>query len=257
MTENSSAGDAIYGRHAVLEALLSGEEVLEVRVSESAKPEGTLRDILNAARRANAPIKWVPPSALDRDLAASGARGRHQGVYARLSAYRYRDLAEIVAASMLAKKDLFCLAVDAVQDIHNLGSLLRTAEAVGVHGVVLSDREAAGVTPAVRNASAGAVAHLKVARMDLARALQELASRQVRLVGLDADGEASVYEADLSGPLCLVVGGEARGLRAPVSRRLDTTVRLPMHGKVASLNAAVAGSIVLYEALRQRSPSPG
>jgi len=255
VTASLSGGEAIYGRHAVLEALLSGEEVLEVRVAESAKPEGTLRDILNAARRAQVAVKFVPPATLDRELAASGARGRHQGVSARISAYRYRDLAEIVAASMLDGTDLFCLAIDAVQDIHNLGSLLRTAEAVGVHGVVISDREAAAVTPAVRNASAGAVAHLRVARMDLARAIQELTGRRVRVVGLAADGEASVFEADLSGPICLVVGGEASGLRAPVARRLDTTVRLPMLGKVASLNAAVAGSIVLYEALRQRAPS--
>jgi 23S rRNA (guanosine2251-2'-O)-methyltransferase len=117
---------------------------------------------------------------------------------------------------------------------------------------MLSEKGAAAVTPAVRNASAGAVAHLRVARVDLVKALESLDGRGVRLVALDAEGETSVFDTDLTGPLCVVVGGESQGVRQPIARRCHTTVRLPMLGKVASLNAAVAGSIVLYEALRQR-----
>jgi 23S rRNA (guanosine2251-2'-O)-methyltransferase len=177
---------------------------------------------------------------------------RHQGVVAYLGGYRYRDLAEILARAIRLGEPPFVLVLDALQDVHNLGALLRSAEAAAVHGVVLSDRHGAGVTAAVRKASSGAVAHLAVARIDLSVALDDLRAHGVRLVGLTADGDPTYDQADLSGPLALVVGGEERGLSPAVSRRCHVLVRLPMHGRVASLNAGVAGSIALYEALRQR-----
>jgi 23S rRNA (guanosine2251-2'-O)-methyltransferase len=144
------------------------------------------------------------------------------------------------------------VALDEVQDVHNLGNLLRSAEAAGAHGALLPEQRSAGVTSAVRKASAGAVAWLPVARVDLPATLDELRRRGLAVIGLDQAAGTSHVEADLTGGLVLVVGGEARGISKAVARRCDALVALPMRGHVASLNAAVAGSVVLYEVRRQR-----
>jgi 23S rRNA (guanosine2251-2'-O)-methyltransferase len=243
--------DVIYGRHPVLEALEAGESLSRVLVAEGALPQGTLAKVLAAARAAGVPVKHVPRAALERALSGE-ARAHHQGVLAYVSSFTYTDLAEILASAIRRAEPPLVLVLDSVQDVHNLGSLLRSAEAAGAHGVVLGDRHGAGVTAAVRKASAGAVAHLAVARADLATALDDLAAHGLRVVGLLAEGEVAYDRADLAGPLALVVGGEDRGLSAAVARRCQVVVCLPMAGHVGSLNAAVAGSIVLYEALRQR-----
>jgi 23S rRNA (guanosine2251-2'-O)-methyltransferase len=146
------------------------------------------------------------------------------------------------------------LLLDLLQDPQNVGSLLRTAEAVGVHGVVIPRRRAVGVTPAVVSASAGAVEHLRVAQVtNLARTIDELKRRDIWVAGLDTGADAGLLDqADLRGPLALVVGSEGYGLRRLVREKCDFSVRLPMRGRVASLNAAVAGSVALYEVDRQR-----
>jgi 23S rRNA (guanosine2251-2'-O)-methyltransferase len=240
----------------VAEALRAGEEILEVHVAEGAKPRGTLGALLEDARRRGVAVKWMPAAALDRTFREAGVHGSHQGVVALLAEVRYHDVAEILALAILRDEPPFVLALDAIQDVHNLGSLIRTADAVGMHGVIIPDRRAARVTPAVRNASAGAVSHVRVARRDLAGALDELAGRDIAIVGLHAAAPCSAYEQNLTGPLCLVVGAEAQGLRKAVASRCDTLVHLPMLGHVDSLNAAVAGSVVAYEALRQRRAGP-
>ena len=252
-------GDLVYGRHAVDEALRAGESIGELLLAgpERGPERGPVARIATEARRREVPIRYVPRAALDR--LTGGAR--HQGVAARVAEYRYRDLDEIVARAMSAGEPLLVLALDAIQDVHNLGSLLRSAEAAGAHGVMIADREAAGITPAVRNASAGAVAHILVARLPLHEGLEALARRGVSIVGLDGEGEREVLGGggngvDLTGPVALVVGSEGRGLSAAVSRRCDHVARLPMAGRVESLNAAVAGSILLYEVLRQRRANP-
>lgn len=245
--------DLIWGRRPVLEALRAGEALLDVRLAAGVSTRaGSLAELVEAARRAGVAVRTVPRSALDRE--ARGAA--HQGVLARVAGYAYQDLDELLAEAIRRGEPPWLLVLDAVQDVHNLGSLLRTAEAAGLHGVVLADRDAAGVTAAVRKASAGAVAHLRIARMPLAEALDRLRARGVRAVGLDEAGEAAYASADLTGPLALVVGSEGRGLSRAVASRLDARVALPMRGRVASLNAAVAGSIVVYESLRQRASHP-
>jgi len=241
--------DLVWGRHPVLEALRAGERLREVSVAEGAARAGALGALVDAAGRAGVPVRTVPRAALDR--IARGAN--HQGVVARLAEYAYHDLDELLAEAIRRGEPPWLLLLDAVQDVHNLGSLLRTAEAAGVHGVVLADRHAAGVTAAVRKASAGAVAHLRIAQMPLAAALDRLSARGIPIVGLDEAGELEYTAADLTGPLALVVGSEGRGLSRAVAGRVDARVALPMRGRVGSLNAAVAGSIVLYEALRQRT----
>lgn len=244
----------IYGRHPVLEALEAGEAVSEIFLDAGAREHALLAKIQRQARAAGIPVKRVPGPALDRLAAGAGrAAPRHQGVVARLAEFRYADLNEILARGLRRGEPAFILALDALQDVHNLGNLLRSAEAAGVDGVLLATRHGAGISAAVRKASAGAVAHLAVARLELPPALDALAARGIRVVGLDEAAGDAPGAVDLAGPLALVVGAEERGISEAVRRRCAGFLRLPMRGRVASLNAGVAGSIALYEALRQRS----
>lgn len=244
----STGGDGIlYGRHAVLEALRAGEALDEVIVAEGARGDIVGR-IAALARSRGIAVRHLPRPAVDR-LAGGTV---HQGVAARAPGASYVDVAEIVAVAIRRGEPPFVLVLDQVQDVHNLGALIRTAEAAGAHGLVLADHFAVGVTAAVRKASGGAVAHLAVARADVPTALDALKASGLRVVGLAMDGDVDWSEADLTGPLAIVVGSEGRGMRAAVERRCDLRVRLPMRGQVASLNAAVAGSVLLYEAVRQR-----
>jgi 23S rRNA (guanosine2251-2'-O)-methyltransferase len=168
--------------------------------------------------------------------------------------YEYAELEDLLAEAQARGEPAFLLALDGIQDVQNLGTLLRTTEAVGVHGVILLERRAAGVTGAVRKASAGAVDHLKIARVkNLARALDELKRAQVWVYGVEDVPNAQDYGAvDYTVPVALVLGSEGAGLSRLIRDKCDVIVKLPMYGKIASLNVAVAGSIVLYEAKRQR-----
>ncbi len=244
----SADADLIFGRNAVLEAIRAGEQPREVIVAAGANARGALGEVIGRAERAGVPVRHVPRAALDRLVGS----GRHQGVAARLDDYRYREVDELVAQAIRQKEPLLVLALDAVQDVHNLGSLIRSAEAAGAHGVLIPDREAAPITAAVRKTSAGAVAHIMVARGDLAAMLDRLRDRGVYVVGLREDAEAVYSSIDLTRPIVLVIGSEGRGLSRAIDGRCDEHVGLPMRGQVGSLNAAVAGSIVLYEAVRQR-----
>ena len=249
----SADADLIFGRNAVLEALRAGERPREVIVAAGAEARGALGEVIARAERAGFPVRHVPRAALDRLVGS----GRHQGVAARLDDYHYRDVDEIVAHAIRSEEPLLVLVLDAVQDVHNLGSLIRSAEAVGAHGVLIPDREAAPVTAAVRKSSAGAVAHMMVARGSLIDMLDRMRKRGVTVIGLSEGADTSHTDVDLTGPVALVVGSEGRGLSRTVDRRCDAHVSLPMRGRVGSLNAAVAGSIVLYEAVRQREHGVG
>ncbi len=177
----------------------------------------------------------------------------HQGVAVAVAPRRWATLDEVLARATERGERPFVLVLDSFEDPHNLGSLLRTAEAAGVHGVYFPTHHAAPLTPSAVKASAGAVEHLLLVPVDdLGGALADLRARGLRLVGADAGAPLTYREADLRGPLALVVGSEGRGLSGAVRRRLDLVVRIPMHGKVASLNAAVAGSVLLLEAATQR-----
>jgi 23S rRNA (guanosine2251-2'-O)-methyltransferase len=175
---------------------------------------------------------------------------------AEAAPYVYASIEDVIEAATGVEAPLV-LVLDVLQDPQNFGSLLRTAAAAGAQGVVIPEHRAVGVTPAVVKASAGAIERLKIAQVtNLSRAIDQLKEAGLWAVGLDADGETAYDRADLDRPLALVVGGEGKGLRQLVRQHCDVIVRLPMPGAVESLNAAVAGSIVLYEALRQRANRP-
>ena len=194
--------------------------------------------------------RWWTGENLDK----LGGEVNHQGLAAEVSGYPYVDLEALLEAVQQSGEPPFLLLLDHVQDPQNLGSLLRTAEAAGVHGVVIPERRAAGVTPAAVRASAGAAEHVRVAQVtNLVRAMEWLKAEGVWLAGLEALPGAQLYtQADLRGPLGLVVGSEGQGLARLVRETCDFLIRLPMHGQVESLNAGVAGAIALYEVRRQR-----
>jgi 23S rRNA (guanosine2251-2'-O)-methyltransferase len=245
--------ELIYGRQPVHEAMRAGRrQVYKLLLAREVKPGGIVSQILAlaASQKPAIPVQQVDRPALDK----LGGEVNHQGLAAEVSGYPYVDLPAILAAARQAGDDPFLLLLDHIQDPQNLGSLLRTAEAVGVHGVVIPGRRAAEVTPAVVRASAGAAEHVRVALVsNLAQALDWLKAHGVWLAGLEALPDASLYsQAGLLGPLGLVVGSEGEGLSRLVKDRCDFLIRLPLRGQVGSLNAGVAGAVALYEVRRQR-----
>ena len=244
--------EILYGRQPVREALRAGRrQVFRLLLAQGVKPTAIVGEVLNLAERASVPVRAVERQELDK----VGGEVNHQGLAAEVSAYPYADLEALPDAAGRAEEAPFLLLLDHVQDPQNLGSLLRSAEAVGVHGVVIPHRRAAGVTPAVVRASAGAAEQLSVAQVtNLVRAMEALKEKGVWLAGLEALPQAQLYtQAGLSGPVGIVVGSEGHGLARLVRESCDFLIRLPMRGKVESLNAGVAGAIALYEALRQRT----
>ncbi len=242
--------ETIYGRNAVSECLRAGRRrVYRLLLAQGVRETNLVAEIVALARQAGAVVERVEKAALDKIGPVN-----HQGIAAEVSAYPYTNLEEILGLAEGCDELPFLLLLDCLEDPQNLGTLLRTAEVVGVHGVVIPKRRAARITPAVTNASAGAAEHLRVARVtNLVRTIESLKERGVWVVGLENLPQARLYDQfDWSGPLALVVGSEGRGVRRLVLESCDVVVRLPMRGHVGSLNAAVAGSIALYEAWRQR-----
>ena len=233
--------ELIYGAHPVEEVLRAGRRrVHRLLVSGSARPS-----IVEAAKKASIPVERVERSVLD------SAGDHHQGVVAEVEPYPYSDLHLILEAVNANSGRALILILDQLQDPQNLGTLIRTADAVGVDGILIPKRGAAGVTPAVVSASSGASEHLRIARINLARAMQELKKANVWIAGLENETDArDIYTAELEPPLAIVVGAEGHGLRRLVRESCDYLVRIPMQGSVGSLNAAVAGSIALYESRR-------
>lgn len=248
--------EIIYGRNPVYECLRSERrDVFKVLVARGAKEQGTLAEIVALAGKRRTPVQRVDRQELDK----LGKQITHQGVVAEVSGYPYVDLDEILALAAERGEPPWILVLDCLQDPQNLGTLVRTAEIVGVHGVVIPGRRAAGVTPAVVSASSGASEHLLVAQVtNLVRAMGTLKERDMWFVGLeDVSGAQTLWEADLGGAWGLVVGSEGQGMRRLVRETCDLMVRLPMWGQIGSLNAAVAGSVALYEIARQRLSESG
>lgn len=242
--------ELLYGRHAVLEMLRAGRRrVYRVYLAASLRRSQILDEIVAAAATQGCPVVEAPEQMLELV-----GEVNHQGIGAETDPYPFVDFDELLAESTGSPPlSPLYLALDHLQDVQNVGALLRTAEAMAVVGVLLPERRAAGITPAVVNASAGAVEHLRIARIgNLVQALERLKQAGVWVAGLDANPDAiPLEEADLSGPLALVVGAEGGGLARLVSEHCDWLVRIPMYGQLDSLNAAVAGSVVLA-AVRQR-----
>jgi len=240
--------DYIWGRYPVLEALRSRRRVRQLFVAQGPR-DPALTQVLDQARRVGVAVETVSRRRLD-DLSKNA---NHQGVMAIVTPRTYADLDDILQRAEELREEPLLVVLDMVQDVQNLGSLIRTAEAVGAHGVVIPEHRAAGLTPAVDKTSAGAVEFMPVTRVtNITRTLDDLKRRGVWCVGLDGNAKTTFDQANLSGPIALVVGNEGKGISRLVRDHCDLLIKLPMRGHVASLNAGVAGSIALYEIWRQR-----
>lgn len=241
---------ALYGRHPVLELLRAGERgVEEIAILRDGRG-AALQEIVDLAGRQGVKISFRTR----RQLTASAGSPHHQGVVARVAEGRYATLEDLLAVPAQRGEPAFFLALDQVQDPRNLGALLRIAEAVGVHGVVIPKHRAAGLTAGTARVAMGAIEFVPVAReTNLVAALETFKKQGVWIIGSAPEEGTSAWEADLRGPICLVLGSEGPGLRLLVARTCDLLVTLPMRGRVGSLNVAAAGAVLCYEVLRQRS----
>ena len=240
----------IGGRRPVAEALAAGREARRLLISASARPAPELRAITDAARRIDLPVDRVPADQMTR---IGGFEG-HQGVLLEVGDRRWSDLGEMLARARAGSRDPFVLVLEHLQDPTNFGTLLRSAEAAGVDGVIFPERGAAPLTAAAVKASAGASEHLLIGRLPtVGEAIHDLKAAGLRLVAADQDAPASAWESDLGGPVAIVVGSEGSGLSGATRRRCDLLVSFPMAGRVASLNASTAGALLLFEVVRQRA----
>jgi 23S rRNA (guanosine2251-2'-O)-methyltransferase len=253
--ENSSADvdHAIYGLIPVLEALRSGQRPLQqITIAEGARHE-RLKELLDLAKAGRVPVHRAPRLVLDRMLPGL----THQGVVARTAASGYHDAEELLerlASMKNTERRPLVLGLDAIEDPRNLGAILRTAECAGVDGVFIPERRAVGLTATVAKASAGALEHVAVARVtNLVQLIERLKELNIWVVGATGDASANYTQWDWTVPSALFLGNEAAGLHRLVQERCDTLVRIPVRGRIESLNVSVAAGVILYEALRQRA----
>ncbi|MEP7288920.1 MAG: 23S rRNA (guanosine(2251)-2'-O)-methyltransferase RlmB [Chloroflexota bacterium] len=244
--------EIVYGRWAALETLRAGRrEVQQLTLAEGIEEKGIIVDLTAAALQRNIPIKRVNRRMMD-DVAKDG---HHQGVLLRVGAYPYVEVEKVLQLAQERQEKPFLLILDLLQDPQNVGSLMRVADSVGVHGVVLQDRRGVGITAAVTNASSGAVEHLNVVQVtNLVTAMRELKEQGIWMAGMDiGPNVVPVDRADLNIPLGLVLGSEGEGMRRLVRDTCDLLITLPMRGHVESLNVATVGSVALYAAWQARA----
>lgn len=237
--------DFVMGRNAVTETLKSGRSVNKIFVAKSSNNQ----KILELANSAKIIVEFVERSKLDK--ICGGAR--HQGVIAQVAAFQYSTVEEILNFAVSKNELPFIILLDELEDPHNFGAILRTADAVGVHGVIIPKRRSVSLNSTVAKTSAGAVEYVKVAQVtNVAQTLKNLREENLKIVGGDMGGE-NIFGADLSGGIVLVIGNEGKGIRRLTRENCDLLIKIPMVGKINSLNASVAGAILMYEIFQQRN----
>ncbi len=238
----------VEGRNAVIELLKSGKPVNKVFVQKGER-QGSINEIIKLAKKNNNLISEVEKSKLDM----LSDTGHHQGVIAFVAAVEYKTLDDIFALAEERNEDPFILIADEIEDPHNLGALIRTAECAGCHGVIISKRRAVGVTEVVAKTSVGATQYVPIVRANnINETIRELKDRGVWIVGTDGSAKVMYTEQDMTGPIAIIIGSEGRGMGELTMKNSDFLVKIPMMGKITSLNASVSGGVVVFEALRQR-----
>ena len=239
--------DMVAGRNAVMEALKGSRSVNKLVIANGST-EGSIKEIIAVAKEKGVNIQYWDRSKLD-----SIARGiRHQGVLAQVAPVQYAELEDILQVAKDRNEPPFIVLLDELEDPHNLGAILRTADAAGVHGVLIPKHRSCPLSATVAKTSAGAVEHVPVARVgNLVQTIKKLKQEGLWVAAADMDGK-DYYDTDLTGPLLLIIGSEGQGVGRLVKEQCDFVVRIPMVGKINSLNASVAGSILMYEAMKQR-----
>lgn len=245
--DNKMTESRIEGRNAVLEAFRSGRTIDKLYVLDHCQ-DGPIRSILREAKKHDTIINYVQKDRLDQ----LSETGKHQGVIAVSAAYAYAQVADILEAAAKKREPPFIFILDGIEDPHNLGAIIRTANLAGAHGVIIPKRRAAGLTPTVAKTSAGALNFTPVAKVtNLTAVMKELKDQGMWFVCADMDGTA-MYDLDLTGPIGLVIGSEGEGVSQLVKKNCDMTASIPMKGDIDSLNASVAAGVLAYEIVRQR-----
>lgn len=249
---STSDSHLLYGVNPLIEALRAERLPTEIVIAEGAR-DARLRELIELAQARRVPVKHAPRAKLDREVGNS----LHQGVIAHISPAAYADvetLLDTIAENVGSSCEPLVVVLDGIEDPRNLGAILRTAECAGVNGVFIPERRAAGLNETVAKASAGAVEHLPIARAtNLSRLIEQLKERNVWIVGTAAQAATNYTEWDWTRPSAVVLGGEGSGLHRLVREHCDMLVRIPVRGKIESLNVSVAAGVILYEAQRQRA----
>ena len=249
--EDERRNDLIEGRNAVNEAMRAGRAIDKLFVSRGSN-DSALGRIISRAKERGIAVVTVDRRKLDE----MSVTGSHQGVIAIAAVTSYATLDDILALAEQRGEDPFVVVCDEISDVHNLGAIIRSAECAGAHGVVIPKRRSAGLTAVVDKTSAGAAEYLPVARVpNIPAALEELKGRGLWVYGAAAEGSSPMWQTELTGPVCLVIGSEGEGLGRLVREKCDVLVSIPMHGRVSSLNASAAAAVLIYEVLRQRTAS--
>lgn len=243
--------DYVVGKNPVIEALRGDRTVHKVLVAEGTK-KGQMPAVMKLANEQKVQIQHVPKQKLDQ---ITGGNQSHQGVLAYIAAFDYAEMEDLFARAAEKKEEPFFLILDELEDPHNLGSILRTADASGAHGVIIPNRRSVNLTATVAKASAGAIEYVPVTRVtNISKTMEALKKQGLWFVGTDAKGEQDYRQADLNMPIGLVIGSEGKGISRLVKEKCDFLVQIPLLGKVTSLNASVAASLLMYEVHRQRHP---
>lgn len=242
--------ELIAGKHSVAEALKAGRSINKIWIAEGAQQK-QMQPILTEAKNRGVVVQTADKRKLDTLVPGI----QHQGVVAQAAPYVYAEVEDLLAAAAAKDEDPFLLILDEIEDPHNLGSILRTADCTGVHGVIIPKRRSAQVNATVSKTSAGAAEYVPVARVsNLAQTMEKLKEAGVWIAGTDVRAEGEIYDTDVfKGPVALVIGNEGEGMGRLVRETCDVLVKLPMQGQINSLNASVAAGVVMYEVLRQRS----
>jgi 23S rRNA (guanosine2251-2'-O)-methyltransferase len=244
--------DYIVGKNPVIEALKSGRDINKILIAEGSQ-HGQMQQIIGLAKETNVLVQFVPKKKIDQITEQN-----HQGVLAYVAAYQYAELDDLFAAAEKRNESPFFLLLDEIEDPHNLGSIMRTADAVGAHGIIIPKRRAVGLTATVAKASTGAIEYIPVVRVtNMARTIDELKERGVWIAGTDAKGKDDYRRLDGTLPLGLVIGSEGKGMGRLIRDKCDFLIHLPMAGKVTSLNASVAAALLMYEVYRKRHSLEG
>ncbi len=246
-TYDDRDGSLVEGRNPVLEAFRSGRTVDKIYVQDGCK-DGPVQTIIREARKQDTIVNFVPKERLDQ----LSPGGHHQGVIAQVSAYEYSTIENILNIAKEKGEPPFVILLDGIEDPHNLGAIIRTANLAGAHGVIIPKRRAVGLTNVVARASAGALNYTPVAKVtNLASAIEDLKSEGLWFVCADMDGEC-MYDLDMTGPIGLVIGNEGEGVGKLIKEKCDMTAAIPMKGDIDSLNASVAAGVLAFEIVRQR-----
>lgn len=240
--------DKVEGRNAVIELLNSNRDINKIYIQNGEK-HGSINKIISIAKEKKIIINKVDKIKMD----AISETKRHQGVIAIVAPYNYSAVDDIIEYAHSKNEEPFILILDGIEDVHNLGSIIRTAETAGVHGIIIPKRRAASVNATVAKTSAGAIEYMKIARVNnLNDTIKKLKEEGLWIIGTEMNAKTKYYNQDLKGPIAIVIGNEGTGISSLVKKNCDILINIPMKGKINSLNASVSTGIILYEALKQR-----